>query len=331
MSKSHPRVLFTNHNGYGPEGGSGRVLVETVNSLRTLGVTVNVTNDLYPDVHGFDLVHAYQAWPPEPALTHMRYLSETGIPIIWEPIFSDLCEFAWAMRAIRLLSELVPDSEAWRSVLAGIGSSTLIVDGMSRWGQNEIIPGYLDAIAEMFALSNHVSVCSLHEIGMLSRVAPTVHAAFTVVHHGVDAQKFANADASDFTDRYGLADFILCVGTIERRKNQILLVEAARQIDRPIVLIGPVYPGDDDYLQLCRLRGGESLTYIDRLPHELIAAAYKAAAVHVLPSFAEGSALSTMEAAAAGCDIVTSNSGSEFEYYGDLARTCDPLSPSSIK
>jgi glycosyltransferase involved in cell wall biosynthesis len=38
-----------------------------------------------------------------------------------------------------------------------------------------------------------------------------------------------------------------------------------------------------------------------------------------------------MEAAAAGCDIVTSNRGSELEYYGDLACTCDPLSVSSIR
>jgi hypothetical protein len=31
-----------------------------------------------------------------------------------------------------------------------------------------------------------------------------------------------------------------------------------------------------------------------------------------------------MEAAAAGCDVVTSNRTSQFEYCSDLVRTCDP-------
>jgi hypothetical protein len=80
--------------------------------------------------------------------------------------------------------------------------------------------------------------------------------------------------------------------------------------------------------RVCRRRAD---LHRPQIPRELVASAYKAAAVHVLPSFAEGSALSTMEAAAAGCDVVTSNRGSELEYYGDLVRTCDPLSPSSIR
>jgi glycosyltransferase involved in cell wall biosynthesis len=331
MPESRLQVLFANHNGRGADGGGGKVLHETVTGLRDLGVVVEVTTDLYPDVRGFDIVHAFNVWPLETSLQQMRHLSDAGVPIVWEPIFSDLYEFTWAMRAMRYLSELIPDSQDWEDVLAAIESGTLIVDSRSRWGPNEFIPGYFAAIAEMFAIASHVSVCSLHEIGMLSRVAPTVRTPFTVVHHGVAAQKFADADACDFTDRYGLADFILCVGSIETRKNQLLLIEAARHLDRPIVLIGPVYPGDGDYLAMCRLRGGDALTYIDGLPRELVASAYKAAAIHVLPSFAEGSALSTMEAAAAGCPIVTSNRGSEFEYYGDLTCTCDPLSPSSIR
>jgi glycosyltransferase involved in cell wall biosynthesis len=331
VTESGLRVLFANHNGLGDEGGGGKVLYETVAGLRNLGVAVDVTTDLYPDVRGYDLIHAFNVWPLETSLPQMRYLGEKGVPVVWEPIFSDLYEFTWAMRAVRFLNELIPDSKDWSEVITAIESSTLIIEGMSRWGANEIYPGYFSAVVEMLAIASHVSVCSLHEIGMLAKVASNVRTPFTVVHHGVAAQQFANADARDFTDRYGLADFILCVGSIERRKNQLLMVEAARELDRPIVLIGPVHPGDGDYLAKCRVRGGDALTYIDWLPRELVASAYKAAAVHVLPSFAEGSALSTMEAAAAGCDIVTSNRGSEFEYYGDLARTCDPLSPTSIR
>ncbi len=331
MSDARLRVLFANHNQSSPSGGGGQVLHETVAALRKLGVTVEVTTDLDPDVRGFDLVHAFNVWPLETSLPQMRHLGAASVPVVWEPIFSDLREFAWAIWAIRLLNKLVPDSEDWQSVLAAIESGTLVADGIARWGQNEIAPGYFAAVAEMFAIADHVSVCSLHEIGMLARVASMVRTPFGVVPHGVAIEQFADADAHEFVDRYGIKDFILCVGSIEPRKNQLLLVEAVRDLGRPIVLIGPAYPGQGDYLAKCRFLGGDLLTYIDELPRELVACAYKAAAVHALPSFAEGSALSTMEAAAAGCEIVTSNRGSEFEYYGDLARTCDPVSPSSIR
>jgi glycosyltransferase involved in cell wall biosynthesis len=331
MTQPDLRVLFANHNGLGDEGGGGKVLHETVAGLRNRGVIAEVTTELYPDVSGYDIVHAFNIWPLETSLPQMRYLGARDVPVVWEPIFSDLHEFAWAMRAVRFLNELIPDSKDWNEVIAAIESGTLIIEGMSRWGPNEITPGYLSVVTEMFEIADHVSACSLHEIGALVRVAPDVCTPFTVVHHGVASQQFANADANDFVGRYGLSDFILCVGNIERRKNQLLMVEAARELDYPIVLIGSVHRGDGDYLAKCCLRGGDALTYIEWLPPDLVASAYKAAAVHVLPSFAEGSALSTMEAAAAGCDIVTSNRGSEFEYYGDLARTCDPLSPRSIR
>ena len=310
---------------------AGRSCTRLSRACVDLGVDVEITTELYPEVRGFDLVHAFNVWPLETSLPQMRYFRDTGVPIIWEPIFSDLHEFAWAMRAMNLLCSLIPDSQDWVEVLAAIESSTLVVDGMSRWHPNEITPGFLEAATEMFAIASHVSVCSLHEIGMLSRIAPNVHTPFTVAPHGVTAPDFAGATASDFIDQYHLENFILCVGNVERRKNQLLLIEAARRLDHPIVLIGATHPTDSDYLAKCRLRGGDALVYIDQIPRELVASAYKAAAVHVLPSFAEGSALSTMEAAAAGCDIVTSNRGSEFEYYGDLACTCDPLSPSSIR
>jgi glycosyltransferase involved in cell wall biosynthesis len=331
MTDASLHVLFANHNGRTAGGGGGKVLHETVAGLRDLGVDVEVTSDLYPEVRGFDLVHAFNVWPLETSLPQMRHLRDVGAPVLWEPIFSDLCEFAWAMRAINLLCSLIPDSQDWDEVLAAIQSGTLVVDGVSRWHPNEITPGFFNAAREMFAIASHVSVCSLHEIGMLSRIAPTVRTPFTVAPHGVAAQEFADATAKDFIDQYHVEDFILCVGNIERRKNQLMLIEAARQLDRPIVLIGATHPTDSDYAAKCRVRGGDALVNIGQIPRKLVASAYKAAAVHVLPSFAEGSALSTMEAAAAGCDIVTSNRGSELEYYGDLARTCDPLTPSSIR
>ena len=63
----------------------------------------------------------------------------------------------------------------------------------------------------------------------------------------------------------------------------------------------------------------------------MVASAYKAAAVHVLPSFAEGAALANLEAAVSQCPMVVSNRSSEMEYFLDGVYYCDPFSRESIR
>src|SRR6185503_486743 len=96
-----------------------------------------------------------------------------------------------------------------------------------------------------------------------------------------------------------------------------------------LVLVGPCY--EPTTLRLVEELGGENLVRFERLPQEMVASAMRGAAAHALPSFAEGSALASMEAASAGVPVVVSNRSSEFEYYGDLAVYCDPLDPASIR
>ena len=53
--------------------------------------------------------------------------------------------------------------------------------------------------------------------------------------------------------------------------------------------------------------------------------------VHVLPSWFETTGLSSLEAAAMGCNIVITNRGDAKEYFGESAFYCDPGSPESIR
>ena len=48
--------------------------------------------------------------------------------------------------------------------------------------------------------------------------------------------------ADQFTQRYGFKDFILCVGRIEPRKNQLNIIRALRGIKSDIVFIGDYKP-----------------------------------------------------------------------------------------
>ena len=56
-----------------------------------------------------------------------------------------------------------------------------------------------------------------------------------IVHSPIASQ---DADPIPFQERFGLKDFVLCVGRIEDLKNQLGLISAMQGVNIPLVLIG---------------------------------------------------------------------------------------------
>jgi glycosyltransferase involved in cell wall biosynthesis len=66
------------------------------------------------------------------------------------------------------------------------------------------------------------------------------------VPHGI-SEAFFQASPEVWKSQRGDFPFLLCVGAIQPRKNQLLLVEAANTAQLAVVLIGPVLPGHESY------------------------------------------------------------------------------------
>ncbi len=321
------RALFVYRSDVDADGGAGTVMRETARALRDLDVEVDVTYDARPVVDGYDLVHAFNIWDPATALAQLRDLRSTGLPVVWLPFYLHWCEFAWASQALRLIFGAAAPHER-PPLLEAFAAGTLELNGLGQRRFNEVYPGFHRDLVEMLDCVDHVCAISHHELQLLAQVTRFTSKPFTLTPHGVD-QVFADASPDAFRARVGLDEFVLCVGAVDTRKNQLLLIEALKDTGLPLVLVGPALEGG--YLEICRHVGGDRFLYLDRLPRELVASAYKAARVHALPSFAEGSALANLEAASAACPIVVSNRSSEFEYFGDAPYYCDPADPASIR
>jgi len=154
-----------------------------------------------------------------------------------------------------------------------------------------------------------------------------------VIPNGVD-KRFLQADPALFTKTYGLEGFILSVGFFGmERKNTLRLLQALREIDRPAVLIGGNWGGS--YAERCfRMASGmKGLTLLDPLPPDssLLASAYAACEVFVLPSLYETPGIAALEAALAGAKVVITPFGGTRDYFGDLVEYCDPCSVGSIR
>jgi len=322
------RVLFAYRDDVDVDGGAATVMKQTAAALGEVGVEVDITYEVCPDPRGYDVVHAWNVWLPGTALKQLEHLREQGAVVVWQPFYLDLGEHTWANRAIPAVLGGQATEERRAELVRALAAGVVKVGDMTQRTVNEPVAGFHATVKRMLELVDHVCVCSTHEIQQLAQMARAPELRFTVARHGVDADAFAGARPEPFLERFGVEDAILCVGAVEGRKNQLMLCEALRGTGLPIVLVGPCY--EPWYLDLCKQRG-DNVLHTGRVPREMVASALKAAALHVLPSFTEGSALASLEAAAAGCPVVVSNRSSEFEYYGDLARFCDPVDVESIR
>jgi alpha-1,2-rhamnosyltransferase len=125
--------------------------------------------------------------------------------------------------------------------------------------------------------------------------------------------------------------YLLCVGTLEPRKNHGLLLDAfdllrTRYPDVSLVLVGKVGWRIDALVE--RIMGhpalGRRLFWFDQADDELLATLYRHAFVAVTPSFSEGFGAPVIEALAHGVPTLSSNGGALPEAGGDLAEYFDP-------
>jgi len=116
-------------------------------------------------------------------------------------------------------------------------------------------------------------------------------------------------------------------------KNQLGLIRGLVDFPGKIVLIGQPSPQESKYYLACQEEASKrgNVVFIGHLPHEELPPIYQAAGVHVLPSWRETPGLASLEAAAAGCKVVSTSIGSAKEYFGEAAWYCHPMNLLSIK
>ncbi len=125
-----------------------------------------------------------------------------------------------------------------------------------------------------------------------------------IVPNGVD-QQFFDSSPEVWHREFGDAPFILCVGAIQFRKNQLLLLEAANRAGLPVVLLGPILPGQKEYAQKVAVAAEQNAKFggrwLQNLRNEdaLLISAYAACRFYALLSSEETQPLSVMQAMAA--------------------------------
>ncbi len=254
-------------------GGLQIQILETVAHLRAAGVDIRWVDPTAEYLAEYDLVHVFSA----DNCKTIQYVKTEGKPIV----LSSVLQSRWSI---------------WENVVAKL--CTEVTAKLTRW---EVTTSYQQRHSTLSA-ADHIIALGKAEKQMLIKRYDQAAEKISVIPNGI-SQRFFDASPERFRAEYEIGDrFVFCAGDISEYKNQLAVVRATAAMDVSVVLCGTCVETRNGYLQRCIAEGNGRVHYLGRLEHDdpLLASAFAAASVYVLPSKGEVLPLSILEALAAG-------------------------------
>ncbi len=313
-------AFITRSTLYSVPGGDTEQIVQTARFLKEMGVAVELflTTDKI-DYSNYDVVHVFNITRPADILFH---IANTTKPVVVSTILIDYTEYDMHHRkglpglVLRLFptgaNEYVKTIARWLLRKDSLRSKSYLWKGQRK------------SIREILQKSSLLLPNSEAEYQALEEMYG-VKKNYHVIRNGIDHSLFSSLSEIQKDDK-----LVLSAARIEGRKNQLNLIKALNDTPYTLLLTGLPAPNQRKYYDECRKIASSNVIFCGRVPVKTLLDYYGKAKVHVLPSWHETCGLSSLEAAAMGCNIVITDRGFTREYFGDDAFYCDPGDPRSI-
>ena len=261
-----------------------RETTRALNALRQLdgsALTVEPVSADPSHLDSYDLIHVFSASGGNHRIVEAA--AELGVPVVLSPLISAGWDRSCGEHA-RLADHKMGKQTAWsvQSNYAQTRRALQLASAVVALGENE-----KKAIAEGFLIDA---------------------AKIRVFPNGVSGHLF-DADGELFRLRTGIAGpFVLMAGPISPYQNQLGMAQVLAELALPFVLLGETRERDQDYLR--QVRAVRGVTCLGGLKHDarMLASAYAAASVLVLPCQGDACARTVFDALAAGTPVVMSSS-----------------------
>ena len=300
-------------------GGDTEQITHTASCLKEIGVEADIclTNKKINYNH-YDLLHFSNITRPSDILYHIR---KTDKPFVISPNFVDYTEY---------------DKRERKGITGFIfqffsGNTNEYLKTISRWilkkdvlrSKSYLARGHGRSIRAILEKASVILPTSYTEYINLQNTY-SVERPYSVVPNGIDQNLFIpNGMLKD-------NNLVVCAARIEGLKNQLNLIKALNNTPFTLMIVGDPAPNQKKYYKKCKSMAADNVLFTGRLLQKDLVRIYKRAKVHVLPSWFETCGLSTLEAAAMGCNVVITDRGYANEYFGKSAFYCDPSDPASI-
>jgi len=300
-------------------GGDTIQISETAAELRNIGVEVEIklANEKI-NYHQFDLIHFFNMIRPNAIWPHIK---KSKLPYVLSTIYVDYTVVDQYLRS-KLLNRIIKiigqdRGEYLKTIARNILNSEPIMDFDYLWmGHRKSVKRILNKASYLLPNSN----------SEWARIVKDYNPTSTgkIIPNGFPSN--FKKSAFDPTIKSG----VICVARIEPIKNQLNLIKAIQGTNIPLKIIGQAAPNHHNYFEECKRIATENVEFIGQLNQADLLDHYKKAKVHILPSWFETTGLSSLEAAAMGCNIIVSPYGDTKEYF-EGAIFCEPDNVQSIK
>ncbi len=313
-------AFITRSTLFNTPGGDTIQVLETARHLRKLGIEVDVLLTTGPvDYNAYDLFHYINIIRPSDILYHIH---KTKKPFVVSPILVDYSEYDRTHRkgfSGALLRQFSPHRNEYIKTFARWLSRKDALQSKSYlWkGQYNSIREILDRAA-MLLPNSEIEYKRLKQLYKVEK-------DYRVAYMGIDTSLFAPDESVQKDD-----NLVICAARIEGIKNQLHLIKALNDTRYTLLLVGAPSPNQAEYFKTCKKIASQNIIFRDHISQNKLIDYYKQAKVHALPSWFETCGLSSLEAAAMGCNITISDKGYTREYFGNDAFYCDPADPESI-
>ena len=313
-------------------GGDTILIMKTKEYLEKLGIKVDVSTELQPDLKEYDIVHLFNLIRPQEVYSQAKNAKKQRKKVILSPIYHSYIEYDRKGREglTKLLANLFESSQVeYMKVLARAirnkefhrGTLTLLMRSYGRL-QKKILN-----LVDLFLPNSQA------EMNRINKDFGLEDFPYFIVPNAVDVNLFTNSNIKINKELEKFRDCVLCVARIEGSKNQLNVVRAIKNLPYNLVLVGKVAPNHKAYFAKIKMETAntKNIYILGRVDSSLLPQLYSLAKVHVLASWFETTGLSSLEAGIMSCNLVITDKGDAKEYFGDYAYYCEPNSVDSIR
>ena len=327
------RVLMQSRNNFfSLQGGDTIQLLKTKSELERLGVKVDISLDLEPDLSNYDVVHLSNLTRIQETYIQMKNAKKQNKPIVLSTIYWPTDEFekigqvGWRKMLNKCLD--INKEERLKAVYRYITTK----EERNKATVELIKNKYVEMQREVLMTVDCCLPNSKTEIEKLEKTLNIGTLKYIVVPNGID-KNIVQTPLQNTTEFEQYRDAIICVGRIDTRKNQLNLVKALDGSGKKLVLVGAVSKNHVKYFEQIKpyLEKNEYFTYIPHIDNTKLYQLFKVCKVNALPSWFDTPGLVNLESAAMGCNLAISSKGTTKDYFGDLAYYCEPDNIESIR
>ncbi|KOA20253.1 4-alpha-N-acetylgalactosaminyltransferase [Clostridium homopropionicum DSM 5847] len=286
------KVLLCTRQDYNRNiAGDSTQVLKTAKYLDKLGVEVSINNGCIFDYYNYDIIHLFNINKIGDIYNYYKIAHKYKKKIVISPVYHNPQKYL-IFKDYKDKLKLWEASNAYRKEIF-MGSTAIITNSISE--RENIIRDF------------------------------NIKKKFNVIYNGVEVED-EQVPLYSIRERYNLNSYVLSVGKICSMKNQHIIAKICNELDIQLLLIGRIK--ESSYYKECMKY--KNVLYLGFMDSYNIYNAYRFAKLHVKAGFFEMPGFSSLEAAASGCNIVTTSEGCAKEYFKDLAIYCNPYDENSI-